>query len=129
MNIYSDTVNNAVATGSELIPSFIKGSFFTPENNQTAYLKKKPALAFDADFFRWILSDCPWAAYVSAKKIIKDSAIKLSGLNIVPHDGEPPTYMYSGGMKNDDDSVSGCWQYFFVVVQQLKIIFLQSDNM
>lgn len=132
MNVASGTVDNAVATGSELASSFMKGSFFTPENNQTADLKKKPALAFDADFLRWMLSDGAGAAYVSGKKNTKGLCYKVEWIENRSYAGELSTCMYSGGIKNDDGSVTG-WRQdlssstaaennFFAVRQDVKLL-------
>lgn len=132
MNVASGSVNNAVATGSELASSFMKGSFFTPENNQTADLEKKPALAFDADFLRWMLSDGAGAAYVSSKKNKKGLCYKVEWIENRSYAGELPTCMYAGGIKNDDDSISG-WRQdlsssaaaehnYFAVRQDVKLL-------
>lgn len=132
MNVSSGSVNNAVATGSELASSFMKGSFFTPENNQTADLKKKPALAFDADFLRWMLSDGAGAAYVSGKKNEKGLCYKVEWIENRSYAGELSTCMYAGGIKNSDGSVSG-WRQdisnsaaaennFFAVRQDVKLL-------
>ena len=132
MNVASGTVNNAVATGSELASSFMKGSFFTPENNQTADLKKKPALAFDADFLRWMLSDGAGAAYVSGQKNHKGLCYKVEWIENRSYAGELSTCMYAGGIKNSDGSVSGWRQNlsssaaaennFFAVRQDVKLL-------
>lgn len=107
MNVATGSVDNAVATGSELASSFMKGDFFSSELNPDADLKKKPVLGFDADFLRWMLSDGAGAAYVSGQKNVDGLSLKVEWIENRSYAGELETCMYAGGLKGDDSRIEG----------------------
>ena len=80
LNIAAGDSMNAVATGTELASSFFRANFFTPQPNVDDHIDKKPLLAFDADFLRWMLSDGAGAVAISAAPgPAREAASNLSG--------------------------------------------------
>ena len=66
MSVASGQTRNAVATGSELVSSYMRASFCGPADlEQAALIEEQPAIAFEADFLRWMLSDGAGAAFLS----------------------------------------------------------------
>jgi 3-oxoacyl-[acyl-carrier-protein] synthase-3 len=99
---------NAVATGSELSSSFLRADFFSvTADDPEADLAKKPILAFDADFLRWMLSDGAGAAFVTGAKNPDGLSLRVDWIENTSFAGELETCMYAGGWKNADSTVSG----------------------
>ena len=107
MNVAAGLAFNAVATGSELSSSFLRADFFSVTANPEADLAKKPILAFDADFLRWMLSDGAGAAFLSAEKNPQGISFKVDWIENISFAGEMETCMYAGGWKNEDRTVTG----------------------
>ncbi len=132
MNVAIGSVENSVATGSELASSYMKSDFFTPENRSDEEIKRRPILAFDADFLRWMLSDGAGAAYLSNKKNKSGLSYKIEWIENRCYAGDLDTCMYSGGKKEDDGSVTPWRQNrsslesaqdnFFAVRQDVKLL-------
>jgi 3-oxoacyl-[acyl-carrier-protein] synthase-3 len=58
MSIAAGQARHAIATGSELASSFMHARNFESEiENRLSELEKRPELAFEKDFLRWMLSD------------------------------------------------------------------------
>ena len=99
---------NAVATGSELSSSFLRADFFSViADNPEADLAKKPILAFDADFLRWMLSDGAGAAFISGEKNPGGLSLRVDWIENISFAGELETCMYAGGWKTEDGRVNG----------------------
>ena len=132
MNVRSGTVDNAVATGSELASSFMRAGFFTAVPQGERDLAKNPALGFDADFLRWMLSDGAGAAYLSRKPNPDTPCYSLEWIENRCYAGELPTCMYAGGVKLEDGTMRG-WRHMptlaeamagnlFAVRQDVKLL-------
>lgn len=132
MNVAVGSVNNAIATGSELASSFMRGGFFSLPPLENADVKAKPVLGFDADFLRWMLSDGAGAAYISGKKSESGLSYKVEWIENRSYAGELDTCMYAGGIKQKDGSVVGWRQQttcdeaaaanYFAVRQDVKLL-------
>ncbi|MGD9331032.1 MAG: beta-ketoacyl-ACP synthase III [Desulfobacterales bacterium] len=107
MNVAAGLSTNAVATGSELSSSFLRADFFSVTADPEADLAKKPILAFDADFLRWMLSDGAGAAFLSAARNTRGISLRVDWIENISFAGELETCMYAGGWKNADHTVSG----------------------
>ncbi len=108
MNVAAGFSTNAVATGSELSSSYLRADFFSViAEDPEADLAKKPILAFDADFLRWMLSDGAGAAFISGEKNPEGLSLRVDWIENISFAGELETCMYAGGWKNEDRTVSG----------------------
>jgi len=107
MNVETKSVDNAVATGSELASSYMRADYFNLEVDPEADIKNQPLLAFNADFLRWMLSDGAGAAFISRKKNENSISLKVEWIDNYTFAGELETCMYAGGIKREDGSVMG----------------------
>ena len=108
MNIALGNALNAVSTGSEYASSCMRSSNFETESDlQVEDLKKKPSLAFEKDFLRWMLSDGAAAALLSPNKNKDRPSLKIEWIDILSYSGELPACMYAGAVKKDDGSLEG----------------------
>lgn len=107
MNVATGSSKNGVATGSELASSFMRAGFFKGLGDHQGDVGKRPILAFDADFLRWMLSDGAGAAFVSTEKREDGPSYKVEWIENRSYAGELPTCMYGGGRQLADGTMQG----------------------
>ncbi len=107
MNVATGMSANAVSVGSELSASFMRSNFFRPTGNPDTDVARRPSLAFDTDFLRWMLSDGAGAALLSGRPNPSGISLKVDWIDYLSFAGELETCMYGGGIKGDDGKVSG----------------------
>ncbi len=107
MNVATGSTKNGIATGSELASSFMRAGFFHVDGDPEADIKKKPILAFDTDFLRWMLSDGAGAAWISHHKNREGLSLRVEWIEHRSYAGELDTCMYAGGLKLDNGRIRG----------------------
>ncbi len=132
MNVATGASKNAVAAGSELSSSYMRASFFSNPKKIDADLKKKPMLAFNADFLRWMLSDGAGAAFLSGRKNDNQISLRVDWIENISFAGSLPTCQYAGGIKKEDGTLigwrdteaidSGLQKQIFSVKQDIKLL-------
>ena len=133
MNVALGLVNNAVAVGSELVSSFMRSRLcgeISPE--KVVQLDKQPALSFEADFLRWMLSDGAGAAYLSQQPATQGLALRIDWIDLISYANEMETCMYAGADKLEDGSLRGWREHAsladaitnstFLVKQDVKLL-------
>ena len=132
MNVATGMTDNAVAAGSEAASSFMRARFFNEQNDPDTDLDKKPMLAFDSDFLRWMLSDGAGAAYLSGQKNSNGISLRVDWIDIISYAGQIETCQYGGGVKRPDGTMVG-WRetesidpklkkHIFAVKQDIKLL-------
>ena len=109
LNVLSGQSRNAVATGSELASSYTRSRFcgsFIPEEKMEK-LENKPALSFEADFLRWMLSDGAGAVYISDTPKQDGLSLKIDWIDLQSFAGEYSPCMYAGADKKEDGTLQG----------------------
>ncbi|MEA3464594.1 MAG: beta-ketoacyl-ACP synthase III [Thermodesulfobacteriota bacterium] len=133
MQVALGETNNAVATGSELSSSFMHASMcgqVTPGRSQE--LQKQPALSFDSDFLRWMLSDGAGAAFISPTPATTGQSLKVEWIDQISSAHELDTCMYAGAIKTKTGKIKG-WrnlptlqdaieQHAFLIKQDIKLL-------
>ena len=132
MNVKSGISDNAVATGSELASSFMRARFFSERERTDSDIAKRPMLAFDSDFLRWMLSDGSGAAFLSATPNPDAPSLRVDWIENVSYAGRLPTCQYAGGVKKEDGSIVGWrmmeglseeeYKHIFAVKQDIKLL-------
>ena len=107
MNVATGMSDNAVSVGSELSASFMRSNFFTPSSDPDKDPGRRPSLAFDTDFLRWMLSDGAGAALLENAPNPSGISLKVEWIDNLSYAGELDTCMYGGGIKGEDGRVSG----------------------
>jgi 3-oxoacyl-[acyl-carrier-protein] synthase-3 len=128
MNVAAGISSNAVAAASELASSFMRARFFTEVEGVDTDIEKRPILAFDADFLRWMLSDGAGAAYLSNRKNPERMSLRVEWIENISYAGQLETCQYSGGIKNDDGRVIGWRNIEGIDAQQRKNIFAAKQD-
>lgn len=113
MSVASGQSKNAVATGSELASSFMRGRQMEKVATEKSYaLENDPSLTFEEDFLRWMLSDGAGAAYLCDE--LPDNsrlALRIDWIEHLSFANELETCMYAGANKMSDGSLKGWRQY------------------
>jgi len=108
MNIASGMGKDAISIGSEFVSSCMKSTNFETETEEALdELSKKPSLAFEKDFLRWMLSDGAGAALLSPDKNSDRHSLKIEWIDILSYSGELPACMYAGAVKKEDGTLKG----------------------
>ena len=112
MNVACGQSRNAVATGSEQASSFMRSRMAGTIPAETAEaVERQPALAFNADLLRWMLSDGAGAAFLAPEPVPGRRAFKIEWIDIFSFAHELDTCMYAGAVKNPDGTLTG-WREF-----------------
>jgi len=132
MNVETGAVENAVATGSELSSSYMQSDFFHMEVDPNSDIKRRPILAFNADFLRWMLSDGAGAAFISREKNRNRLSLKVEWIENISYAGELETCMYarwcqkqkwfSKGWRETASSVSAAKDNYMAVKQDTSLL-------
>ncbi len=133
MQVALGEATNAVATGSELVTTFMRTSLCQQITAQKiADIHQQPALSFDTDFLRWMLSDGAGAAFISHKPATQGISLKVEWIDQVSRAHELETCMYAGAIKDNAGMLQG-WrslptlqdavdQQAFLIKQDVKLL-------
>jgi len=103
LSVKSEEAQSAIATGSEAVSTLLHAKNFQKESEfQEQELKKKPEIAFEKDFLRWMLSDGAGAMLVQNKPNETGLSLKIEWLDILSFANEMDVCMFAGGKKVDD---------------------------
>ena len=103
---------HAVATGSETASAILRGKMFQAEIDQKIEaLEKRPEIAFDKDFLRWMLSDGAGAMLLQSKPNPEKPSLKIEWIFERSYANEMDACMYAGAVKRPDGSLQG-WKEF-----------------
>ncbi len=108
MSVALGLTNNAVATGSETSSTFMRaGLAGGVDAEKAAALEQQPALSFEADFLRWMLSDGAGAAFLSNTPAKEGISLQVEWVELqsFAHEFEP--CMYAGADKLEDGTLRG----------------------
>jgi len=112
MNVALGLTENAVATGSELASTFLRTQLCPPcSSEKSAQLENQPALSFEADFLRWMLSDGAGAAFLNNRPREDHPSLRIDWIDILSFAHLFETCMYAGADKNEDGSLKGWREY------------------
>lgn len=121
MSVALGLTRNAVATGSELASTFMRARLCGGVDPQKAQaLESQPALSFDADFLRWMLSDGAGAAFLSAEKPTEGPALRIDWIDQLSFAHEMETCMYAGAVKEEGGRLRG-WRDFASLAEAVAL--------
>jgi len=112
MSVLSGNSRNGVATGSELASTFMQAKNFAPESaSQVRELERRPEIAFEKDFLRWMLSDGAGAMLLQDSPAGEGPSLRIDWLELHSYAHAQPACMYGGAEKNDDGTLRGWREY------------------
>lgn len=111
-SIKGGLASSAVTTGSELVSPMLASKNFEAESeHKLSALEKKPEIAFEKDFLRWMLSDGAGAAFLSDMPNKDGLSLKIEWIETRSYANERPVCMYCGGVPKENGGVKG-WKEF-----------------
>ncbi len=126
--ILSGQSKNAVATGSENISSMMRGSSFAEEiDSRVAQLEKNPAIAFEKDFLRWMLSDGAGAVWMSDRPNSEGLSLQVDWIYQKSYANELEACMYAGADKLENGSLKGWREYLPQELLEQSIFPIKQD--
>ena len=111
MAVELDPTVNAVASASERMSAWMRACYFQKESEQFHLLKKRPILAFQKDFLRWMLSDGAFSVLLQGKPSASGLSLRLDWIDITSYANTKETCMYAAADKDADGHVKG-WASF-----------------
>ncbi len=95
MSIKTGNTSNGICCASELASASFLSRFYEKEYDNLSELEKKPHLAFDKDFLRYMLSDGASALYLSNTPK-DDNSLKIDWIELKSYANMHPACMYMG---------------------------------
>ena len=111
MAVQIDPSVNAVASASERLSAWMRASYFQKESEKFSQLEKRPMLAFQKDFLRWMLSDGAYALLIQSKPSQTQLSLRVDWIEITSFAHRVKTCMYAGGEKDAEGNLHG-WASF-----------------
>jgi 3-oxoacyl-[acyl-carrier-protein] synthase-3 len=119
LNVQCGGVRHAISIGSEFSSRYMRGRNFEPEmESLVAEMERRPEIAFEKDFLRWMLSDGAGAALVQSQPNPNRLSLRIDWMDMISLAGDMPVCMYSGGNKRPDGSM----QYAYETEDPLDIV-------
>jgi 3-oxoacyl-[acyl-carrier-protein] synthase-3 len=107
MAVVSGEHEASVAAGSDLATGLTRASNFSAESDDKVdALEKRPELAFEKDFLRWMLSDGAGAVLIESAPRKDALNLRIDWIDLASHAGDMETCMYAGAIKNEDGGLT-----------------------
>lgn len=108
MSVAGGFTENAVASGSERSSAQMRAWQFEAEMEaRNAALEKRPALAFEKDFLRWMLSDGAAAFWLAPMPRAEGLSLRIDFIDVFSYAHDYPPCMYAGAEAGEDGSLRG----------------------
>ncbi len=127
LSVLSGEREHAVCTGSEKFSSWILAKFFNKEPDKRADIEKKPIVAFEKDFLRWMLSDGAGAALLSPNPNPDGLSLRIEWIESGSFANQLETCMYAGGEKMDDGNFKSWREYEPEEIFEKTLFSLRQD--
>ncbi|MBK7503471.1 MAG: beta-ketoacyl-ACP synthase III [Polaromonas sp.] len=127
LSVASGSAQRAVACASELVSPMMRASHFEAElQHQVQALEKRPEIAFEKDFLRWMLSDGAGALLLENQPPPDSVSLRIDWISLSSAAHELPACMYAGADRNDHSGQSTDlqgWLSFSPEQQQARSVF------
>ena len=110
-SILAGDAKNAVCVASERLSAWMMARYFDKESELINRLSKKPILAFEKEFLRWMLSDGSVAVLLQNKPDEKALSYRIEWIELTSYANELETCMYAGAEKNEKGELNGWASY------------------
>ena len=127
LSVASGGAQRAVACASELVSPMMRARHFETEvQHQVQALEKRPEIAFEKDFLRWMLSDGAGALLLENQPNPDSVSLRINWISLSSAAHELPACMYAGADRNDHSGQSTDlqgWLSFSPEQQQARSVF------
>ena len=131
MSVKCNESKSAIATGSEAVSTLLHAKNFQKESeiNEEAF-QKRPEIAFEKDFLRWMLSDGAGAMLLQNSPNKDGISLKIEWIEILSFANEMDVCMFAGGKKVEDKFIGyrefnqEAWvnESLFTIQQDVKLL-------
>jgi 3-oxoacyl-[acyl-carrier-protein] synthase-3 len=112
MGVKSGEFEHAVAVGSEVASAILRARFFDEEiDAKVAALDEHPAIAFEKDFLRWMLSDGAGAVLIEPSPAARGFSLRMDWILERSYANEMDACMYQGAEKLENGRLRGWMDY------------------
>jgi 3-oxoacyl-[acyl-carrier-protein] synthase-3 len=112
MGVQTGEFRHAVAVASEVASAILRARFFDEElEARVSALDQQPALAFEKDFLRWMLSDGAGAVLIEPRPAARGLSLRLDWILERSFANEIDACMYQGAEKLDDGRLRSWMDY------------------
>jgi 3-oxoacyl-[acyl-carrier-protein] synthase-3 len=109
--LLSGDKNNAVCVASERLSPWMQARYFEAESEKLNQLEKRPILAFEKEFLRWMLSDGAAAVLLQTKPATDSLSLRIEWIDLCSYAHIREACMYAGGEKDEAGELHG-WTSF-----------------
>ena len=127
LSILAGEKQRAVCAGSEKFSSWMLSKNFKKELDKRAEIEKKPIVAFEKDFLRWMLSDGAGAALLSPQPNKDGLSLRIDWIESKSFANQLETCMYTGGEKMGDGGFKGWRDYTTEDVFEKTLFSIRQD--
>lgn len=128
LSVITGDHQRAVAAGSELASNWMSAKNFNGEFEMRAEeLHRKPILAFDKDFLRWMLSDGAGAFVLEAAPRKGQMSLRIDWIEQLSYAHEYPACMYAGAVKLEDGSLKSWTQFSDAELVHDSVLAVKQD--
>ncbi|MDR3251769.1 MAG: beta-ketoacyl-ACP synthase III [Tannerella sp.] len=99
--------NNAVCVASERLSAWMRASYFEEEAALLEQLEKRPVIAFEKEFLRWMLSDGAAALLLQKQPATDGLSLRIEWIDLCSYAHVREVCMYAGGEKNPQGELVG----------------------
>lgn len=108
LTVSAGQASTAVATGSETASTFMRSEQFTAQYEaQLSAMERRPELAFDGVFLRWMLSDGAGALLLGRQPAEHGLSFRLDWIELRSYAHEQAACMYAGARKQAEGGLQG----------------------
>lgn len=124
LSILAGEHKRAVATGSELLSSFMRDQNFdiAVSDGDVTKLASEPINTFESAFLRWMLSDGAGAMLLSDTPADRGRSLRIEWIDLKSYAGELETCMYAGAKKTENGTIKG-WREFSLDERSARELF------
>ena len=127
MSVALGESQNAIACGSEVASNLMRASNFTAEyERRSELLEKRPEIAFEKDFLRWMLSDGAGAVWLQNQPNGQGLSLRIDWIDILSFADQMPACMYAGADYVDDALVG--WSRFSAEQREQQSLMAVKQN-
>jgi 3-oxoacyl-[acyl-carrier-protein] synthase III len=110
LSVKAGNTTNAVCTGSETASYYLNANHFQKEVEELEALKKRPVLAFDKEFLRWMLSDGA-GAFLMENRPRGGKSLRIEWIDIISFANELDVCMSAACHKDADGGIRNWKSY------------------
>lgn len=113
MSVMSGCSSNAVVTGSEVASMALRANAYASAGDEELEdeIRRRPELAFEKDFLRWMLSDGAGAMLLETKPRSGGPSLRIEWIELISFANMQETCMYAGAEKDAHGRLTG-WREF-----------------